>query len=108
MYVVSLITFFAEDSLISASDRLMTTSIRTNWAPIWARVRYPLDGVTFFSTKIASFYVSHIWYEGGTLASHGRGKSQNLQMTWPSLFTFISTNECLLYIREKFFIPTLL
>ena len=28
-------------------------------------------------TKIASFYVSHIWYEGVTLASHGRRKSQN-------------------------------
>ena len=28
------------------------------------------------STKIASFYVSHIWYEGVTLA-HGRWKSQN-------------------------------
>ena len=38
----------------------------------------PLDGVTFsLSSKIASFYVSHIWYEGVTLASHGRGKSQN-------------------------------
>ena len=38
MYVVPLITFFAEDSLVSVSDRLMTTSTRTNWAPIWARV----------------------------------------------------------------------
>ena len=38
MYVVSLITFFAEDSLVSFSDRLMTISTRTNWAPIWARV----------------------------------------------------------------------
>ena len=27
MYVVPLITFFAEDSLASASDRLMTTSM---------------------------------------------------------------------------------
>ena len=33
MYVVPLITFFAEDSLVSVSDRLMTTSTRTNWAP---------------------------------------------------------------------------
>ena len=38
MYVVPLTTFFAEDSLVSVSDRLMTTSTRTNWAPIWARV----------------------------------------------------------------------
>ena len=34
----AIVTFFAEDSLVSASDRLMTTSTRTNWAPIWARV----------------------------------------------------------------------
>ena len=38
MYVVPLITFFAEGSLVSFSDRFMTTSTRTNWAPIWARV----------------------------------------------------------------------
>ena len=36
--VCGVIDFFAEDSLVSVSDRLMTTSTRTNWAPIWARV----------------------------------------------------------------------
>ena len=46
--------------------------------PIQLQVyQVPLDGVTFSLSKIASFYVSHIWYEGVTLASHGRGKSQN-------------------------------
>ena len=33
-----LITFFAYDSLVSVSDRLMATSTRTNLAPIRARV----------------------------------------------------------------------
>ena len=49
-----------------------------NYLPMAMVYQVPLDGVTFLlSTKIASFYVSHIWYEGVTLASHGRGKSQN-------------------------------
>ena len=38
MYVVPLITLFEEDSLVSVSDRVMTTSKRINWAPIWARI----------------------------------------------------------------------
>ena len=38
MYVVPYIAFFTEDSLVSVSDRLMTTFTRINWAPIWARV----------------------------------------------------------------------
>ena len=28
----------------------------------------------------------------------GKAQILGMQMTWPSLFTFISTNECLLYI----------